>query len=314
MSAEKIIEEFKKSGKRHIFITGSRSMGKTALCKELSVLLNANVWTADKALDETFLSFLMTNQNDWIAIDEIHTEETNEYGFDEEIEKQLLKSRCILVFKKNEALQNYLLQFMDAYVIDLDRQKYDISCVVMASGFGTRFGSNKLLADFRGKTLIEHILDTIPYNLLKEVILVTRYKEIEELSKKYPVNCIVHDLPRQSDTIRIGMDHVTNTKGCMFLTCDQPLRTTWSLRKLIVTFHNHKDSMVRLGYHGVIGNPVIFPSKYYEELKQLRPGQKGSTVIKAHEESMIVVQADHGYELADTDTMDDLIRLSKIAD
>lgn len=273
MSAEKIIEEFKKSGKRHIFITGSRSMGKTALCKELSVLLNANVWTADKALDETFLSFLMTNQNDWIAVDE-----------------------------------------MDAYVIDLDRQKYDISCVVMASGFGTRFGSNKLLADFRGKTLIEHILDTIPYNLLKEVILVTRYKEIEELSKKYPVNCIVHDLPRQSDTIRIGMDHVTKTKGCMFLTCDQPLRTTWSLRKLIVTFHNYKDSMVRLGYHEMIGNPVIFPSKYYEELKQLRPGQKGSTVIKAHEENMIVVQADHGYELADTDTMDDLIRLSRIAD
>ena len=184
----------------------------------------------------------------------------------------------------------------------------------MASGFGSRFGSNKLLADFRGKKLIEHILDTIPYDLFKEVIIVTRYKEIEEISKKYPVKCVVHDQPRQSDTIRIGMECVTNTKGCMFLTCDQPLRTTWSLRKLISVFNNNVESMVRLGYQETVGNPVIFPSIYYEELKQLRPGQKGSTVIKAHEENMLVVQAEHGYELADTDTMEDLIRLSNVAD
>ena len=194
------------------------------------------------------------------------------------------------------------------------RQMLDVSCIVMASGFGTRFGSNKLMADFKGKRLIEHILDTIPFNLFKEVILVTRYKEIEEISKNYPVTCVVHDLPRQSDTIRIGMDYVTNTKGCMFLTCDQPLRTTWSLEKLISTFLNNEESMVRLGYHEMVGNPVIFPNKYYEELKQLRPGQKGSTVIREHEENMLVVQAEHGYELADTDTMEDLIQLSKIAD
>ncbi|WP_066716071.1 nucleotidyltransferase family protein [Clostridium sp. Marseille-P299] len=316
MNAEKIIEEFKKSGKRHIFITGSSSMGKSTLCRELSALLNANLLTIKEVFMEAVLSFLKNNENVWISIDEIVLTKKDECEYTELIKKQLHESHCILTFRNDieKPLFEYLKQYEDAYVINLDNQTFDVSCIVMASGAGSRFGSNKLLASFNGKTLIEHILDTIPYTMLKEVILVTRYKEVEEISKNYPLTCIVHDLPRQSDTIRIGMDHITDSKGCMFLTCDQPLRTKKSLRKLILNFNDHQDFMVRLGYREIVGNPVIFPNRYYEELKQLQPGQKGSTVVKAHFENMIVVQANHRYELADTDTMDDFIRLSRIAD
>lgn len=353
MNAEKIIDEFKKSGKRHIFITGSGSMGKSTLCKKLSVLFNADLMTTkevyqedirptykqiqvgkeifvyanynkeehtfdvnDGVLKKAVNSFLNNNKSEWVAMDEVVFLEKEEHEYTELIKKQLYESHCILSFKKDirTPLFHYLREYEDAYLIDLDNQTFDVSCIVMASGAGSRFGSNKLLANFCGKTLIEHILDKIPYTLLKEVILVTRYKEIKEISKQYPITCILHDLPRQSDTIRIGMEHIKNSKGCMFLTCDQPLRTTQSLRKLILNFNEHTDSMVRLGYQEAVGNPVIFPNRYYEELKQLEPGEKGSTVVKAHKENMIIVQANHRYELADTDTKEEFIRLSMFAD
>lgn len=195
----------------------------------------------------------------------------------------------------------------------LEKQIYDVSCIIMASGASTRFGSNKLLANFNGKTLIEHILNQIPFDLFKEVIIVTRYNEVKELAKGYPLSCILHDLPRQSDTIRIGMNHITNTKGCMFVTCDQPLRTVHSIKKLLHAFSRNEDSMVRLGYEEIVGNPVIFPTKYYEDLKLLEPGQKGSTVVKAHSNNMIIVKANNRYELADVDTKEDFIHLSNIA-
>ena len=197
--------------------------------------------------------------------------------------------------------------------IENEEPPFLVSCIVMASGFANRFGSNKLLAYFAGKPLILHIIEQIPFDLLKEVIVITRYEEVKELLKDYPLTCVVHDLPRQSDTIKIGMNHISNTKGCMFVTCDQPLRTKDSIRRLITTFQNKEDSIVRFGYHSFLGNPVIFPEKYYEELRNLQPGEKGGTVIKAHPESVLVVQANHSYELADVDTKEDLIHLLNIA-
>ena len=189
---------------------------------------------------------------------------------------------------------------------------FQVSCIVMASGFGDRFGSNKLLADFNGKPLILHILEQVPFDLFHEVIVVTRYEEVKELLKDYPVTCILHDLPRQSDTIKIGMNHISKTQGCMFVTCDQPLRTKDSISRLIATFQKERDRIVRLGHDSFIGNPVIFPKKYYEELRNLQPEEKGGTVIKCHADSVIVVQANHSYELADVDTKEDLAHLLHI--
>ncbi len=196
--------------------------------------------------------------------------------------------------------------------VGLVEPPFQVSCIVMASGFGNRFGSNKLLADFDGKPLILHILEQVPFDLLKEVIVVTRYEEVKELLKNYPVTCILHDLPRQSDTIKIGMDHISKTQGCMFVTCDQPLRTKDSVTRLISAFQKEKDRIVRLGHNSFIGNPVIFPKKYYKELRNLQPDEKGATVIKSHPESVIVVQANYSYELLDVDTKEDLAHLLQI--
>lgn len=207
-----------------------------------------------------------------------------------------------------DQVKNSILETMNEK-IELVEPPFLVSCIVMASGFGNRFGSNKLLADFDGKPLILQILEQVPFDLLHEVIVVTRYEEVKELLKDYPVICMLHDLPRQSDTIRIGMNHISKTNGCMFVTCDQPLRTKDSLIRLISTFQTNKDKIVRLGYHSIIGNPVIFPKKYYEELRNLQPDEKGGTVIKSHPESVMVVQANHSYELTDVDTKEDLEQL-----
>ena len=41
-----------------------------------------------------------------------------------------------------------------------------IGCVLMAAGNSTRFGGNKLLTDFFGKTLIERAMEAIPRDKL----------------------------------------------------------------------------------------------------------------------------------------------------
>ncbi len=353
MKIEDVMDGFVKSKKRHIFITGSKSMGKSTLCKELSEYLHANsmitkavyqdnitpdyievqvdhkkVVFADynrrdnkfivypEKFKEVALTFLEHNNSKWISIDEIGYLEKDIQEYNDLLRQTLLHNHLLLTLRKDKEteLLEYLRSYEDAYFIDLDEQTFDVSCIIMASGIGTRFGSNKLLADFQGKTLLEQVLDQIPFELFKEVILVTRYPQVVEQAKSYGITCILHDLPRQSDTIKIGMEHITKTKGCMFVTCDQPLRTTESIRKLLLTFWHNQEAMVRLCFKELIGNPVIFPSIYYEELKNLSQGEKGSTVVKAHPGNMIYVEANHRYELADVDTKEDLLHLLKISD
>ncbi|MEI3187571.1 MAG: NTP transferase domain-containing protein [Lachnospiraceae bacterium] len=43
-------------------------------------------------------------------------------------------------------------------MIDLDEPVLPIGCVIMASGLGKRFGSDKLMASFQGNPMISQIL------------------------------------------------------------------------------------------------------------------------------------------------------------
>ena len=66
-----------------------------------------------------------------------------------------------------------------------------ISFIYMASGFGSRFGSNKLLVPFKGKALYRHGLDCIcraageleKEGYQTEVLVVSQYEEILEKAR-----------------------------------------------------------------------------------------------------------------------------------
>ena len=54
-----------------------------------------------------------------------------------------------------------------------------IGCVLMAAGFGRRFGGNKLTAELGcGETLIGRALSAIPADKLDRVVVVTQYPQV----------------------------------------------------------------------------------------------------------------------------------------
>lgn len=79
-------------------------------------------------------------------------------------------------------------------------------CIIMASGIGRRFGSNKLLTEFRGKPLISYILEASDTPLFARRIVVTRHEEIAQLCAQHGIECLLHHLPGQNDTIRLGLE------------------------------------------------------------------------------------------------------------
>ena len=188
-----------------------------------------------------------------------------------------------------------------------------IGCVIMASGMARRFGSNKLLHEFRGAPIITRILDTMAAAPLAAKVVVTRHPEIRNICKTKNIPVLLHDLPEQSDTVRLGVEYLLENcpgmTGCMFAASDQPCLTVDSIKKLCHAFEDAPENIWRLAWQGTVGNPVLFPHPCFDELLHLPVGKGGGAVIKKHPDLVRTVEVDNERELIDVDTPEILARL-----
>lgn len=180
-----------------------------------------------------------------------------------------------------------------------------VGCVIMASGLGKRFGSNKLMADFNGKPMILRTLQASE-GLSQHRVVVTRHEDVAALCRQYGVNVILHDLPHRSDTVRLGLDALGDLDGCMFLPADQPLLRRETIDKLVLQWTDNQDFILRPVCNDIPGSPVLFPGWAFPELKSLPEGIGGGWIIKNHPEKTATIEIDDPYELMDADTPETL--------
>ena len=183
-----------------------------------------------------------------------------------------------------------------------------IGCVIMASGMSKRFGSNKLLHDFHGEPVMARILHTVKNSAVDTAITVTRHREVAAICEKEGIHAILHDLPRRSDTVRLGMEyflaHHPDLDGIMFAASDQPCLKPASVTALCDAFSAAPDCIFRLSFGETVGNPVLFPRAVFDELLNLPEGKGGGAVIKGHPELVRLVEVSDERELVDIDTPD----------
>lgn len=178
-----------------------------------------------------------------------------------------------------------------------------IGCVVMAAGDARRFGENKLSALFGGKSLIRRALEAAPSEELDITAVITQYPEVEAMAKEFGFLPVRNPHPDWgiSHTIRLGLEALGAVDGAVFMVSDQPMLRRASVAEAIGLFRAHPDKLVGLGHNGVRGNPCIFPAVYFPELLALREDHGGSSVIRRHEEDLLLWEVP-AWELEDADT------------
>ena len=188
-----------------------------------------------------------------------------------------------------------------------------IGCVIMASGLARRFGSNKLLHDFHGEPVMCRILETMAAAPLAARVVVTRHPEIRDLCEARQIPVVLHDLPEQSDTVRLGVEYLLEAcpemTGCMFAASDQPCLTVQSVANLCAAFEDAPEKIWRLSWQGTVGNPVLFPKSTFAELLNLPVGKGGGAVVKKHLDLVDTVEVADERELVDVDTPEILASL-----
>ena len=181
-----------------------------------------------------------------------------------------------------------------------------IGCVIMASGMARRFGSNKLLHDFHGEPMMVRILRSTAKTSIDHRLVVTRHSEVRNICETENVPCLLHDLPKRSDTVRLGVEKLLETEpeldGIMFAASDQPCLKTESIENLCIAFAAEPANIYRLCWQDTMGNPVIFPRSTFDALLNLPEGKGGGAVVKAHPELVRTISAQEEKELVDCDT------------
>lgn len=316
------------TAKRHIFITGAKGRGKTALFEQLRQRLGAACITtfavkgegvylkegaaitqvgvydgslpgeenkmrpipAGFAAGAEALRRLGQRENLWVGIDEVGYLETEDYRA---ALLALLEQKRVLaaVRKQDLPFLTALLARQDALVVDLDGNH--VGCVIMASGMGERFGGNKLMADLGGKPMVQWALEAAE-GVFCKTVAVTRHEAVADLCESRGIPTVLHNLPHRSDTVRLGLEAVGPCCACVFLPADQPFVTRQSLWALALAAENSRR-ILRLGGKA----PVSFPQWAFEELKTLPQGKGGSALIAAYGADSLAAQAK---ETADIDT------------
>ena len=188
-----------------------------------------------------------------------------------------------------------------------------IGCVVMAAGNASRFGENKLAAQLDGRSLISRALEAVPAECFQQVAVVSQYPEVLHLAADFRFAAVRNLHPEYgiSHTIALGLNALRDCGGALFLVSDQPVLRRETVAALVELWRGQPEKIAALGHNNVRGNPCLFPARFFPELLALREDHGGNTVIRRHEEDLILLEAPAA-ELTDVDTPTALAEIKRM--
>lgn len=178
-----------------------------------------------------------------------------------------------------------------------------LGCLIMAAGNASRFGANKLFAAYRGKTFLELALLAVPPQLFARVMVVSQYEPALGLARQYGFEAIRNCEPELgvSRTIQLGTQAMRDCDAILYMVADQPLLQAGTVRRIVDAWQEHPNCITAAAHNGKRGNPCLFPSRFFPELCALEADRGGSSVIRRHEDALLLVEAGER-ELFDCDT------------
>lgn len=193
-----------------------------------------------------------------------------------------------------------------------------VSGIVLAAGEAKRMGLQKLLLDFRGKPVLQWVLEAALISDLKEVICVVRgQKEVRqrvslgEDKLRWVTNYHAHQ--GQSTSLAAGLRAVSpRSSAALFLVGDQPLIRTELINRMVDLYLRSAAPIVAPVFHGENRNPVLFHRDLFPELLQLTGDRGGRSLIDKHREKAAFLECDDEAPFLDLDIWPDYERLKAL--
>lgn len=188
-----------------------------------------------------------------------------------------------------------------------------IHIVIMASGFSRRMGQDKLLADLRGKPVIQWVIDAACKTSEGSVTVIYRDPRILEIAEAFGISAIYNPSASQGQSagIRMAVDMLPEAEAYLFLAGDQPLISEKSLQSMIDAYRQREPDILSAEWQGKRTLPALFARSMISALRSLNGDMGGRALIECGCYNVEYLELREEQEQWDIDTPDDLYNVEK---
>ena len=191
-----------------------------------------------------------------------------------------------------------------------------IAGLILAAGGSSRMGDrNKLMMPFQGKPMLNHVVNASLNSNLTQTFVVVGHQssKIKNLIQSDDIQCVENEQWElgMASSIVAGISQLKQFDGFLILLGDMPLVTPELINKIIV--HGSADKIVIPIKDGLHGNPVLFGSKFRDELLTLYEDSGAKKVIQNNLSSLIKIEIQSNIIFKDYDTKESLESVAGVA-
>ena len=190
-----------------------------------------------------------------------------------------------------------------------------IAAIVLAAGRSTRMGQlNKLLADIGGKPMVRRVVETALASRAEPVLAVTGHMVSEVASALAGLAVTLVTNPDfatgLASSLKAGIKALPDgSDGALIVLGDMPLIEPDQIDLLLDAYA--PDTIVVPTHDARIGNPVLWPARYFPELLQLEGDAGARRLLHVHAERLREVPIATDAIFADIDTPEALAGLRR---
>ncbi|MCC6442654.1 MAG: nucleotidyltransferase family protein [Armatimonadetes bacterium] len=188
-----------------------------------------------------------------------------------------------------------------------------VTAVVLAAGLSERMGEFKLLLPFRGKTVIETLVDTLLELPLRGVwvVLGHRAEDVAAALVDRPAERIVNLDYEEGmlSSIQCGFGMVPDeADGILLCLGDQPWLSPKVVRALLETFESADRGILIPAFNGRRGHPILIAMRYRDEVLDLEDSGGLRQLHEAHPDDILEAPVGDESILSDMDLPEDYDR------
>ena len=182
--------------------------------------------------------------------------------------------------------------------------------IILAAGSSSRLGRPKQLLDYKGKTLLQTVINEAFETSCRSVLVVlgANAKQIASQHQNDEVNFVINESWENgmASSIVAGLSAIirnnTEIESVIIAVSDQAFIKMSNFNNLIEKQKETGKNIIASTYNGTIGTPVLFKKDYFEALLSLKGAEGAKKILKQYPEDVETVVFEHGEIDIDTET------------
>lgn len=182
--------------------------------------------------------------------------------------------------------------------------------MLLAAGGSSRLGQPKQLLEYKGKTLLQHIVDEALSAKAAYVVVVlgANHELIAERTKLDGTVVIINEQWQSgmASSIRAGVEALADDRrfdSVLITLCDQPHVDHFLMKELVKKQQDSGSTIVSCSYGDTVGVPAVFSREMFPSLLSLQGHEGARKLIAANPH--VVEKLDFPKGIIDIDTLAD---------